>query len=119
MGELFQGNNGDACWGQGAERYRTITGRLTSFALAVRSFVMNHHGELIYAGGDDALSVRDDRGDRVVDQGVPAAFPSGVVQHIPDHEEAAIFEDAENKHSHRQDHQGGLNRRRAPPRRPG
>ncbi len=55
MGKLFQGEKGEPSWGQGSDRYRRITHRLTRFALAVRGTVTKHHGELIYAGGDDVL----------------------------------------------------------------
>jgi CRISPR-associated protein Cmr2 len=55
MGKLFQGEKSHSSREEGADRYQRITGRLTRFALTVRPVVLEHHGELIYAGGDDAL----------------------------------------------------------------
>lgn len=57
MGLLFQGQESNG-WGQGKDRYREITRRLTEYSLRhVEGIVEKHSGELIYAGGDDVLAI--------------------------------------------------------------
>ncbi len=56
MGELFTGDHVPETWENGITRYRRVTELVTTFANAVRDIVKKHHGELIYAGGDDVLA---------------------------------------------------------------
>jgi CRISPR-associated protein Cmr2 len=64
LGKLFRGVDGDTSWGRGEERARSISTRLTAFAVNEAEQLVeattaadDPHGELIYSGGDDTLAV--------------------------------------------------------------
>ncbi len=50
MGELIDAANSE-------EQHREISTQLSGFAKAVAKSIQDHHGQLIYAGGDDVLAI--------------------------------------------------------------
>ncbi len=55
MGKLFRGEIGSVeVWGKGQERIQSLSKKLSKFAMTrVEEIVKEHHGELVYSGGDD------------------------------------------------------------------